>query len=96
MQEKLQEWLHTEHRQFFIIKDLREKHYPGGTVPMRGGFLAPTEWIEYTGKVMNAGQTGGTVAIDLMGLMGYENIKEYHTCYLKPGEAKAFICYGKR
>ena len=93
LKELLKDWLYTEHRQFFKVKDLYENHYPAGREERHEGresYYSDTEWIELKGKVMNCGKTGGVVTVNFMGLLGKQPIREHYTCYLNPGEAKSF------
>lgn len=92
LKEILDDWLYTEHRQFFKVKDLCENHYPAGIVEIHKmeDFFNPTEWIELKGKVMNKGKTGGVVSVNFRGVLGEEEVLKHYSCYLEPGEAKSF------
>ena len=79
-------WIHTTRDQYFKVKDFNRYFYRDEDQWLAG-------WMEIEGKVMNCGKEGGFVYMDIREDSG----RKYYSCYLDPGEAKAFhlVYYGK-
>lgn len=95
----LRDWLHTDHGQYFVTKDLYEYYYPANKMSDEVPHIqGKTGWVEVQGQVKNCGKTGGVVTVEFMNGGIVKEKQERYTCYLKPGEAKAFhlVCEGAR
>lgn len=96
----LRDWLHTEHDQYFKVKDLYEYYYPATRrgIEIAAGMYGKIGWVEIQGQVKNCGKTGGVVAVEFTNGGFVEEEQGHYTCYLEPGEAKAFrlVCESSR
>lgn len=96
----LRDWLHTDHGQYFKVKDLYVYYYPATRkgIEVAPGMYGKIGWVEMQGQVMNCGKTGGVVSVELFNSGYVKEEQEHYTCYLEPGEAKAFrlVCEGTR
>ena len=68
------DWVTTRHEQFFRMKRGIMYYNP------------KTRMFKAEGKIMNMGKTGGVVSIEYGSMISVER----YSCYIRPGEAKAF------
>lgn len=74
VEEILEDWITTKHDQYYKVKDVISY------------YDRDSRLSKMVGKIMNAGKSGGTVAVEY----GAFNQVQRSVCYLNPGEAKAF------